>query len=201
MKRFAVLLCVLTASAALASDSREEWGFKTVAAKTAMRGYDRDVEQARAAYEHELDLAQRELIADLRGVRDRMIRGGNPGEAVRLEKAIEHYTSRYGVDDDSSWPTGSWRVVFTQSDWQFGYRFDGDNTAQRIGPAGELLKTMKMVRRNGHFLILYDQDQRLERITFCGEDLMFVEHFNPKSSYPNGAPEEMGRGTRIKQQQ
>ena len=49
----------------------------------------------------------------------------------------------------------------------------------------------ELVEANGDFLIIFGNV--IERITLVG-DKLFVEHFNPGSTYPDGIPTVIGVG-------
>jgi hypothetical protein len=61
-------------------------------------------------------------------------------------------------------------------------------------------KLKGQIKRKGSALLLqFDGDDRIERLTLGTDGRLFVEHFNPKSDFPDGKAKHMGIGVRQKE--
>ena len=76
---------------------------------------------------------------------------------------------------------GHWTVTYTNNT----HHIREIHENQRVNDGDELVQV------NGDLLIVFPNV--IERITLV-EDKLFVEHFNPRSTYPDGIPEVMGVG-------
>lgn len=83
-----------------------------------------------------------------------------------------------------------------KGDWVVTYTNKTQHT-RRIDAGGMVNGAEELVEKDGDLLIVYQGV--IERITLV-EDRLFVEHFNPGSTYPHGIPTVMGVGKKTASQ-
>jgi hypothetical protein len=88
---------------------------------------------------------------------------------------------------------GEWKITYTHDAVRvYAIEMDG-----RVSFAEENLKGQ--IRRKGAMLLLvFEGDDRLERLTLGTDGRLFVEHYNPKGDFPEGKAKHVGIGVRQK---
>jgi hypothetical protein len=89
---------------------------------------------------------------------------------------------------------GEWRVSYTHGAVRF-YTIEKDGKVSGI--ANELQLNGKIERKDAMLLLTFDDDDRLERLTLGTDgNVMFIEHYHPKSEFPDGKATHIGIGVR-----
>ncbi|MBM79395.1 MAG: hypothetical protein CMJ78_02220 [Planctomycetaceae bacterium] len=81
---------------------------------------------------------------------------------------------------------GNWTVTYT----------NGTQHTREIHASQKVNESDELVEENGDILIVYENV--IERLTLV-DDKLFVEHFNPRTNYPNGTPSVIGVALRVKE--
>ena len=86
-------------------------------------------------------------------------------------------------------PAGTWTITYhpNRAIRVYTVTADGEVALTDFGGRGKLAVKDREV-------ILDLSDGKLERWTLGRDGRLFVEHFNPKASYPNGPPDQIGIG-------
>lgn len=90
-------------------------------------------------------------------------------------------------------PAGVWTVKYHPNQATRVYVVD-ENGDVAFPDADADAKIKPMIEKNGEILIDF-KDGKLERWTIGKDGRLFIEHFNPKESYPH-TPDQIGIGTR-----
>lgn len=93
------------------------------------------------------------------------------------------------LKDKGPVPTGTWVVTYHPNGAVRTYAVaaDGEVTLTEFGTKGKLVEKDREI-------LLDLADGKLERWTLGRDGRLFVEHFNPKASYPDGRPDQIGIG-------
>ncbi len=164
-----------------------------------LRGEEEPVElsQARAFFQKDIEFATRPIRDRYLSRLDSLKRSlGSRGDA-RGAAAVQDEVDRVketglGVDRFA----GVWSIKYT----------NGTSRTYSINPEGTLNYTEEngtpisprssKITVKGSECIVESSPGIIERLSLSGNKLM-VEHFNPKATYPNGAPAARATGTRV----
>jgi hypothetical protein len=93
------------------------------------------------------------------------------------------------LKDKSPVPAGTWTVTYhpNRAVRVYTVTADGEVTLPEFGGKGKLAVKDREI-------ILDLSDGKLERWTLGRDGRLFVEHFNPRASYPNSPPDQIGIG-------
>jgi len=93
------------------------------------------------------------------------------------------------IKDKNPIPAGTWTVTYhpNRAVRVYTVTAEGDVSFAESGTKGKLAVKDREV-------ILDFADGKLERWTLGHDGRLFVEHFNPKSSYPDNPPDQIGIG-------
>jgi hypothetical protein len=96
-----------------------------------------------------------------------------------------------GAKDKNPIPPGTWTVTYhpNRAVRVYSVTAEGDVSFAEFGGKAKLAVKDREV-------ILDLSDGKLERWTLGHDGRLFVEHFNPKSSFPDDTPDQIGIGTR-----
>lgn len=99
-------------------------------------------------------------------------------------------TAAPALKDKSPIPAGTWTVTYhpNRAVRVYTVTADGEVTLADFGGKGKLAVKDREI-------ILDLSDGKLERWTLGRDGRLFVEHFNPKASYPDSPPDQLGIGT------
>jgi hypothetical protein len=95
------------------------------------------------------------------------------------------------LKDRSPVPAGTWTVTYhpNRAVRVYAVGADGEVAFADTGAKARLVEKDKEV-------LLDFKDGKLERWTLGKDGRLFVEHFNPRDSYPAGPPDQIGVGVR-----
>ena len=208
MKRTTVLVCAVTIALATvapgsgAGVNNNDDEPKSVAAKAALRKYEKVAEKAQQAYARELDVARKAAAAELANAMKAATRAANLDEANRIKAAID------GLKGDPAGPPakgakaagggggvglgGKWNSVYIGPENRHVHEFREDGTV-RNEFVGRAEWTAKLERDDDGNIIARFPDF-LERYTLAGGRL-FVEQFHP-GRYPDQHPAYVAIGVR-----
>jgi len=148
--------------------------------------YPAQLENARKSYNKALNREFQKHLHMLRDLQVKMKKAGGRYGVARIESRLAEL-SRQGPPTDGSLSSlmprlkGRWVVTYTNRTQHTREIRENELVNHRD----------ELVEDNGDILILFPNV--IERITLVG-DKLFVEHFNPSSTYPNGIPAVMGVG-------
>jgi hypothetical protein len=93
------------------------------------------------------------------------------------------------LKDRSPVPAGTWTVTYhpNRAVRVYAVAADGGVTFAETPAKAKLAD-------NGKEILLDFKDGKLERWTIGKDGRLFVEHFNPRDSYPAGPPDQIGVG-------
>ncbi|MBT3381100.1 MAG: hypothetical protein HN742_20915 [Lentisphaerae bacterium] len=148
--------------------------------------------EVKARYEHEVERVvgpvRRQYLTKLKTLHKRLTRKDDLQGALAVKAEMDRVSIPRAVDPLRL--VGKWRVEYdNNSSRSYGIRSNGTAIWLDTGLEGKLLV-------EGPDLLLDVGDGKLEKLTLKGKRL-HVEHFNPKSLYPDGTPLK-GLGKRIK---
>lgn len=109
--------------------------------------------------------------------------------AERIVNLGSHATPKHGTPQ----PTLDGLMPYLADDWSVTYTNKTQHT-RKIGLNKLVDGSVQLVKQRRDILILFPNV--IERITLV-DDKLFVEHFNPRSTYPDGIPAVMGVGKRM----
>jgi hypothetical protein len=94
------------------------------------------------------------------------------------------------IKDKTLIPAGTWTVTYhpNRAVRVYVVAADGEVTLTEFGGKGKLEVKDRQIVVDLH-------DGKLERWTIGRDGRLFDEHFNPRSSYPDGPPDQIGIGT------
>ena len=163
--------------------------------ETAQGEYRARIDKATDAHNEAIKLAFKEYLRKLIALKMQQAKTGNRDRAVKLSDRIRVLkrkgppliveTKIHSLKSLMPRLKGTWMVTYTNKTRHV--RMIHEN--QLVNDTDELVKA------NGDLLIVFPNI--IERITLIG-DKLFVEHFNPGSTYPDGIPAVMGVGRRAK---
>jgi hypothetical protein len=93
------------------------------------------------------------------------------------------------LKDKSPIPAGTWTVTYHPNRAVRVYTVSADGEVS-FSEFGSKAKAAVKERE----VIINFGDGKLERWTLGKDGRLFVEHFNPRDSYPNGPPDQIGIG-------
>lgn len=150
---------------------------------------------ARARYERDVEQATRPLkeryIQALEQIKRSLTFKGDLAGALAVQQEMEMLSSA----TNSSRLVGEWLCRFLNGAIHH-YKFEADGVMYWTDPTPR--KKLKTTIRGKDLIVEFPDDDIIERITTNGNELQ-IEHFSPKSSYPEGPPATRGvakRGSR-----
>jgi hypothetical protein len=165
---------------------------RSLKAKAALRKFDRAVERAEAARDEAVAAAASTLATELDEALKAAMKAGSLEEANAIKSAKESRAKNKPRGMAAPTLEGRWRVVYgngTRRRYAFhGERFEWFE--------GEQTRPGALTRDDGAFLI-DTGDGKLERWTPAA-GRCFIEHFNPKATFPDRDADEFGVATREK---
>ena len=170
----AVMILLVLIASSVASDER----------KAAEDDYRAQLENAQKSYNRAIKRAHVKHLLKLTDLHAKMKQAGNRDAVAKISDRITKLRKQGPPTDgslSSLMPRLKGRWVVTYANRTRHTREIHEN--QLVNNRDEL------VEENGDILIVFPNV--IERITPVG-DKLFVEHFNPHSTYPNGIPAVMG---------
>ena len=157
------------------------------AAQKAAQRYTKQLEAARAAFEAKQRAALTLHVEQLTRLQQACTAAGDLDGARAIQARIVELEGPVDAGLRMDELRGTWAATYSNGD-TYERRFHGRN---------QVNKAARLQRRDGDLIIEYPDDLRtIERITI-GQGRIFFEHFNPKSTYPEGRPALLGVGKKL----
>jgi len=165
-----------------------DWTFKSAKARSALKNY--KAAETKRTHESNKQAKQNrfDLILSMEEALSAETKAGNLDGAVRIRdaiKALRAGETPTSIDNVLPNLLGTWKVTYTNK----------TEHTRRIEKNKLVNGNSQLLVKNGDVII--DFQEVIERITLV-EDKLFVEHFKPKSTYPDGNPVVMGIGRLVK---
>ncbi len=156
-----------------------------------------ELSQARAVYERDVEFATRPIRDRYLSRLDSLKRAlGSKGDA-RAALAVQEEMERVkGIGGGMEKFAGNWSIKYANGATRT-YSITADGTLTEIAENGAKIapKSAKITLKGTDFIVEVDGGSKIERLTLSGSKLM-IDHFNPKTTYPAGAPALRAIGTR-----
>jgi len=152
-----------------------------------------DLTQARASYQRDVEFATRPLrdryLQTLERIKKSLTFKGDLAGALKVQDEMESLGSGAGL----ARLAGDWVCQFANGAIHH-YTIEADGTAFWTDRSPK--KKLKIALRGKDYFMEFPDDNILERITMNGNELE-IEHYTPRSTYPQGAPATRGSGKRV----
>ena len=187
--RVSLLLCIC---AAVAAEEQADSTPRSRAASAAKRKYDDAVAKARQEYSRRLETARAAAMNELREAMKAATRQADLDEANRINAVLGQLDQDAPPPSQGSRLTGRWQVRYGNG-VQRVYEIRDDGSATWVATGTDALNRGRF-QRSGSNLVFDEGPLAVERWTACGERC-FIEHFDPRSSFPNEFPKTIGIAT------
>jgi len=216
MRHFFSTILILTFSSTLLAQEKEkepDWNFKSKTAKSALKSYSGEIAKLNKQDEAELKKLEDEhkqrrkkrrlqLIMELEKALDEATKSGDLDDAIKIRDAIKVLKKgaeppnisgplEFGKSGDRpKYPTGVWRIMWPNGSERL-YRFSGKKVKAEDSNAS-WKRTGSLTQKKSDLYLEFPSDDAIERLSMVG-DRLFVEHWEPKSTYPKSDPKFVGR--------
>lgn len=158
-----------------------------------------ELKQARELYEKEIDFTTRPIrnryISKLETLKRSLGSRGDARGAIAVQEEIDRVKS--GDTAGLARFAGTWKVEYDNgATRRYTIKADGSvHWEEEPNLPGGM--NGKIAIKGSDFVLEMDKaDRQLERLSFHG-DTLIIEHFDPKTSYPAGAPLTRAKATRM----
>jgi hypothetical protein len=130
-------------------------------------------------------------VQSLEKIKKSLTMKGDLAGALKVQDEMESL----GLGQGLARLAGDWAFQYTNGAVHH-YTIEADGAVFWTDPSPK--KKLKTAMRGKVFIFEFPDDNILERITVSGNELQ-IDHYTPKSNYPQGAPATRGSGKRIVQ--
>lgn len=159
-----------------------------------------DLVQARSLYSKEIEFATRPIrdryLSKLDLLKRTLGGRGDARGAVAVQEEIDRIKGAAETGLLQKF-VGLWKIEYSNGATR-RYAIKADGLVQAEGEDGKPIPSQKgrIAARGGDVLLELSGERKLERLTLAG-DVLNIEHFDPKTTYPSGPPAARAKGTRI----
>ena len=164
------------------------------AAREAERLYETQLKDLHAEFEARKRKVLKAHAVRLTVLQQEYTEAGDHDGALAIRHRVEELKRPPKPDKAKKGPAVGLRMAELRGGWIFIFSNDTRHTRKFHG-RNEVNNGARLRRRRGDLIIEYPQNV-IERITLA-EGRLFVEHFNPKNTYPKGVPAVLGIGTKL----
>lgn len=189
-----LLSLLVTLPLLVAADEPKAEQPKSPKAKAALKKYDRAVEKAKADYDRAVAAAAKELNGELDVALKAAMKSGTLDEAKRIE-AVGKSIAMPTPDKTSrsiEGLVGTWEIRYANQT-ERTYTIDKRGLLTCGGKQGHLVPTPNGIANPVGF-----ENGKRERYTPTADGRLLIEHFAPDSTFPDGAPDQIGVGVRAR---
>ena len=166
------------------------------AARDAEQLYERQVKDLHDEFEARKREVFKTHIERLTALQEQATSAGDLDGALAIRHRVQELKSPPEPERAKKGPAVGLRMVDLRGAWMFNFSNDTRHPRTFHG-RNRVNEHARLCRRRGDLIIEYANNLKtIERITLA-EGRLFVEHFNPGETYPDGRPVELGIGTKL----